>query len=224
MALTMPTKHGRHQQHPHIHPAPPPTPADVPRPEPVDEKDVIQRLCLELNEAGYTAEISRGQVVVSPRTRRESSNIVDRLSDILYPLKLANGWRFHQTWGVHIPPFPDFRLPDLMVAPDDAEQFDDMSIKGHSALLVAEVCSPGTRSVDWEEKPLDYARAGVPLYLIVDPLAEPRTVVLLSDPLPDLTPDDDREPYRQIVMAEEGELVELPEPFGIKLDTGTLFG
>ncbi|MEZ0076728.1 hypothetical protein [Planotetraspora sp. GP83] len=59
MALTKPTRHGRHQH------TPAPRPPDI-EPEPLDEEDEIQQLCQELNDAGYTAEISWGQVVVSP--------------------------------------------------------------------------------------------------------------------------------------------------------------
>lgn len=87
-----------------------------------------------------------------------------------------------------------------------------------------EVCSPSTHKADWREKPLDYARAGVPLFLIVDPVATPRRVTLMSDPLADLEPFDyQRQPYRKIGTAEEGEVLELPEPFGIKIETSVLF-
>lgn len=228
MALTKPTRHGRHD-HPvprkQGDPAPDEhQPQEAGKHEELEEpQDEVLRLCLEVNEAGYRAEIRLGQVVVTPPAGRDSTYIVDRLFTLMIPLKLANGWRFHQTWGVHIPPHQDLRLPDLMVAPDEVEQFDNMRIRGYCALLVVEVCSPGTYKVDWKEKPLDYARAGVPLYLIVDPVATPRTVTLMSDPLPDLEPFDERQPYRQIVTAEEGEVLELPEPFGIKIETSALF-
>ncbi len=38
------------------------------------KQDDIQRLCQELNDAGYTAEITYGRVVVSPKVSREQSN------------------------------------------------------------------------------------------------------------------------------------------------------
>ncbi|MBO4270704.1 Uma2 family endonuclease [Microbispora triticiradicis] len=119
---------------------------------------------------------------------------------------------------------PCHRLPDLLVLPKNAERLDRMRVHGRSVLLAVEVCSPGTREVDWREKPLDYARAGVPLFLIVDPVATPRRVTLMSDPLSGLDPFDyHRQPYRKIVTVEEGEILELPEPFGIKIETGALF-
>ncbi len=226
MALTKPTKRGRHDR-------PIPRKQDDPIPgthepqearKPESLEDQLLRLCLELNEAGYRAEIHNGQVVVSPPATMQHADILDRLSTLLYALKLPNRWRFFYGWGVHIPPQPDLRLPDLMVVPDEVEAFDEMRAHGRSLLLVVEVCSPGTYKVDWKEKPLDYARAGVPLYLIVDPVATPRTVTLMSDPLLDLEPlDYRRQAYRQIVTVEEGEVLELPEPFGIKIETSALF-
>ncbi|GLX08453.1 Uma2 family endonuclease [Microbispora sp. NBRC 16548] len=231
MALTKPTKRGRHDQPvPQKQNAPVPDdlvsdehePPEAGKPESLE--DQLLRLCLALNEAGYRAEIHNGQVVVSPAANMQHAVILDQLSNLLYPLKLPNRWRFFYNWGVHIPPQPDLRLPDLMVLPEQAEAFDEMRAHGRGLLLVVEVCSPGTYKVDWQEKPLDYARAGVPLYLIVDPLASPRRVTLMSDPLPDLEPlDYHRQAYRQIVTAEEGEVLELPWPFGIKIETSALF-
>ncbi|MGI5492389.1 Uma2 family endonuclease [Microtetraspora malaysiensis] len=206
------------------HPAPSPVPPPEPSEEPLDAEAEIQRLCLELNDAGYTAEISWGRVVVSPWTNIPGADMVDSLTDMLVPLKLANGWRFHQNVAVHIPPLLDHRIPDLIVAPRHSERLDDMRLHGHGTLLVVEVCSPGTRTVDWHEKPLDYARAGVPLYLIVDPVTDPPTMTLMSGPVPDLAVDDERQPYREVVMVEAGQPLELPEPFGVKLDTSAVFG
>jgi Uma2 family endonuclease len=230
MALTRPTRHGRNdhvpaERQPDTEPEQPDAELDRadPGPQDLDDETATVALCQELNDAGYTAEISWGRVVVSPWQSKQSSHIVDELADLLIPLKLANGWRFHHNLAVHIPPFLDHRLPDLMVAPRDAEHVDDLRIKGDSTLLVVEVCSPGTRQTDWFEKPFDYARAGVPLLLVVDPLADPKTVTLMSEPLEDLAQDDMREPYKQVVTVEAGEALALPEPFGIKLETEKLF-
>ncbi|WP_327047776.1 Uma2 family endonuclease [Microbispora sp. NBC_01189] len=197
-------------------------PQETGKPDDLDGQ--LLRLCLELNEADYRAEIHNGQVVVGLPATRQHCEVLDRLANLLYTLKLRNRWRFFYSWGVHIPPQPNLRLPDLMVLPDRVEGFDEMRAYGHSLLLVVEVCSPGTHGIDWKEKPLDYARAGVPLFLIVDPLATPRRVTLMSDPLSDLEPFDyHRQPYRKVVTAEEGEVLELPEPFGIKIETSALF-
>ncbi|KAA9375056.1 Uma2 family endonuclease [Microbispora cellulosiformans] len=187
------------------------------------KQDDIQRLCQELNDAGYTAEITYGRVVVSPKVSREQSNITFRLMNQLFDSVRENRWVIHSNWGVHLPPFPDMRLPDLMIAPQDAEQYDDMHIFGDGALLVVEVCSKGTRSIDWDEKPLEYARAGVPLLLIVDPVTDPATVTLMHEPRKDLAVDDLREPYQRVSVADAGETLRLPAPFDIDLDTGTVF-
>jgi hypothetical protein len=230
MALTRPTRHRRNdhvpaERQPDTEPEQPDTELDRadPEPEDLDDEAAIEALCRELNDAGYTAEISWGRVVVSPKINRSQSDTTFNLMDQLFDAARANGWIIHSNWGVHIPPYPDMRLPDLMIAPKNAEQYDDMHIYGHSALLVAEVCSRGTRHIDWDEKPLDYARAGVPLLLIVDPLTDPKTVTLMSEPLKDLAQDDTREPYQQVVTVEAGEALELPEPFGVKLETKNLF-
>ncbi|MEU7878626.1 Uma2 family endonuclease [Microbispora bryophytorum] len=232
MALTKPTKHGRHD-HPVPHKQDDLVPdehklqeARNPEPEldePQELPDEVLHLCMVLKAADFRAEIRFGQIVVSPWMSMESNDIIDRLTNLLNPLKPPNGWRFHYNWAVHIPPLLDHRLPDLIVVPPKVESLDAMRVHGRSVLLVVEVCSPGTHKVDWKEKPLDYARAGVPLFLIVDPLVTPRTVTLMSDPLSDLAPFDDRQPYQRIVTAEEGEVLELPEPFGIKIETSALF-
>ncbi|WP_307827505.1 Uma2 family endonuclease [Planomonospora sp. ID82291] len=193
------------------------------RPWPGTVDDQTLRLCEELNEGGYSAEIVREQVIVSPWTSRRNDKIIDRLTDLLYQLKREMGWALYQSSGIHIPPFRDMRLPDLIVAPLDAEDYDEMHIYGHSTLLVVEVCSGGTASVDYREKPTEYARAGVPLYLIVDPTAEPPKVTLMSEPVEDPAPFDEREPYLKTVTVHSGGSLELPEPFGLRIDVAALF-
>ncbi|WP_182887780.1 Uma2 family endonuclease [Microbispora sp. H10885] len=229
MAVTKPSRRGRHDHPvPHRQDGPVPDehePQETGKPEePQELPDEVQQLFMQLNDAGYRAEIRLGQVVVTPPATMQHGDVLDRLTELLFPLKLANRWRFHYHWGVHIPPLLDHRLPDMIVVPPKVESLDPMRVHGHSVLLVVEACSPGTQVADWQEKPLDYARAGVPLYLIVDPVTSPRRVTLMSDPLSDLKPlDYHRQAYRQIVTAEEGEVLELPEPFGIKIETSVLF-
>jgi Uma2 family endonuclease len=101
-----------------------------------------------------------------------------------------------------------------MIAPKEAPRFDENELFGHGALLVAEVVSPSSRDYDRRAKARDYARAGIPLYLIVDPFAEQHVLTLLSDP--------DGRVYRSREEVATGKALWLPEPFGLWLETDKL--
>jgi len=183
---------------------------------PTAEELERERLWERLVAQGWRAEIVGGRIVVSPWTRQRQALLVDRVGDQLYAVKRERGWVFYQTWAVHIPPLRgDKRLPDLLVAPPDCPRFDDSQAYGHGTLLAVEVCSEDSRHEDHEVKPAEYARAGVPLMLVVDEFATPKTVTLFRD-LRDGA-------YRTRIEVTEGEVLELPEPFGVKLDTTALF-
>lgn len=104
MALTKPTRRGRHD-HPVPHKQDGPIPdeheaqgAGKPE-EPQELPDEVLQLFMQLNDAGYRAEIRLGQVVVTPPATMQHGDVLDRLTELLYPLKLANRWRFHYHWG-----------------------------------------------------------------------------------------------------------------------------
>lgn len=63
-------------------------------------------------------------------------------------------------------------------------------------------------------KPRACARSGVPLYLLVDRVAEPATVTVLSRLR--------EHGYERSASVPFGEALEIPEPAGITLDTGAL--
>jgi hypothetical protein len=65
-------------------------------------------------------------------------------------------------------------------------------------------------------KPRAYAQGQVPLYLLIDQLANPGTVTLFGDP--------DERAYRACCPATAGRPLRLPEPFGVALDTRRLLG
>lgn len=72
-----------------------------------------------------------------------------------------------------------FREPDLLllVRDDDARR---QNAYWRGADLVVEIVSPDRPERDTEEKPLDYAEAGIPEYWIVNPLTEMVTVLVLE--------------------------------------------
>ena len=73
-----------------------------------------------------------------------------------------------------------FREPDLLILTrsDDPRRQNDY---WRGADLVVEIVSPDNPARDLEEKPRDYAEAGIPEYWIVNPLDETVTVLTLSD-------------------------------------------
>lgn len=94
-------------------------------------------------------------------------------------------------------------------------------LKGHGewsdsegALMAVEVTSydSDTNQRDRIEKPDGYAAAGIPVYLLID--RDDCTVTVFTEP------EDGR--YRKQVNRSFGEVVELPDPVGITLDTEKL--
>ncbi|MGC9541974.1 Uma2 family endonuclease [Streptomyces sp. UG1] len=100
-------------------------------------------------------------------------------------------------------------LPDLTIAPKgsfhDQEEWHDPS----AVLLVAEVTSNSTAARDREKKMHGYARAGIPVYLLID--REESEVVVYSEPSGD--------EYTQNPKYKLGLTVPLPAPLGFELDT-----
>jgi len=84
-------------------------------------------------------------------------------------------------------------------------------------LLVGEIRSPSSLRADREVKPLSCARAGIPLYLLVDRFTQPMTVSLMSEP--------GEQGYRKVETVHAGPgggKLLVPEPFGITIDASTL--
>ncbi|HEY7484177.1 MAG TPA: Uma2 family endonuclease [Streptosporangiaceae bacterium] len=197
-------------------PAPSTTPAPPERDEAeVDPADLLERTWVAVRLAGFRAEVVEGHIIVSPWAARRHAQVVDRLVEQLFDVKRANGWEFYQSWAVHIPPHRgDKRLPDLMVAPPDSPEYDENQAYGDGVLLVTEVVSKFSAEDDFENKPDEYARAGVPLLLVIDSESEKQTVTLFSDP--------GEHGYANRLTVAAGDPLPLPEPFDLELDTAAL--
>jgi Uma2 family endonuclease len=176
----------------------------------------LEQLWQTLDIPGFRVELIDGEIVVSPSASRWHSSAIDELIDALIDVKRRHGWRIHTNLTVHIAPTRERLIPDLMIAPDDAPGFCDEELLGHGVLLVAEVVSPSSRRRDRVAKPRACAQGRVPLYLLIDQLADPATVTLFSDPA--------ESNYRSYHAVTAGEALWLPEPFGIALDTRRLLG
>lgn len=176
----------------------------------------LERTWETLDIPGHRVELIDGQIVVSPSASRWHSSAIDRLIDSLFYVKRRNKWEFHTNLTVHIAATRERLIPDLMIAPKDAPGFGDNELLGHGVLLVAEVVSPHSKGWDRVAKPRAYAQGLVPLYLLIDQLADPATVTLFSDP--------GENGYRSCRAATAGQPLRLPQPLGITLDTRRLLG
>ncbi|MEU0933272.1 Uma2 family endonuclease [Embleya sp. NPDC005971] len=106
------------------------------------------------------------------------------------------------------------RTPDLVVLdPRKKAEFRDGHATSASGVrMFVEMTSNSTRRVDLREKPGEYARAEVPVMLIVD--REKHEVIVHFEPV------DGRYTFTGRVRA--GAPVRLPEPFDATVDTGFL--
>ncbi|MEW1721431.1 Uma2 family endonuclease [Streptomyces sp. NPDC093109] len=80
-------------------------------------------------------------------------------------------------------------IPDLVVAPRDLDEIpdeDDLGVTAAGVAMVVEVVSPGHRNIvrDRDRKRREYARAGIPLYVLIDDHDGEGTVTILADPTP----------------------------------------
>jgi Uma2 family endonuclease len=178
---------------------------------PVDDAllDLADRLATEVPDIRF--EVYAGWIVVSGTPRIPHNAAVYELTSLLFHISRERGWRQLQTVGVINRYTREYCIPDLVVAPRDAPEFNH-ALCGPGVLLVAEVTSEGTVKNDRGAKVTFYGGAGVPAYLLID--CELNEVVLQTRP--------HNEGYRDTVTVAIGKELELPEPFGISIDTGRL--
>jgi Uma2 family endonuclease len=104
-------------------------------------------------------------------------------------------------WVLWQVPTLTVRQPDLMVV--DRDQGGDDRLTS-PPVLVVEVLSPTTRSVDLREKRAEYARAGAPHYWVVDLDTPSIEALALEDGA-----------YRTVARAEGDQPFSVTDPFGV---------
>lgn len=161
---------------------------------------------------GWRAEILEGRVVVTPPPANIHNSVAALLHEQLVLAKPA-GCAVHQIQAMELAPDRDVYVPDLLVYPHEKTSAGGNTVAAEHALLVVEITSRPTAEHDRELKMSGYANAAVPLYLLIDPL-DPHGphVTLYSKP--------ENGVYQSMVWAAYGEVITLPEPFELKIDTG----
>ncbi|WP_405787565.1 Uma2 family endonuclease [Streptomyces sp. NBC_01367] len=163
---------------------------------------------MELPE-GYRAEIIEEFIEVSPTGRYSHGRIVNRLRHALGLFLDDSDFTAYQDMNViHR---RKAWIPDVFISLKDAEEHvteDGLGIDAGGVELIAEVVSPGKDSLDRDRdrKRRAYARAGIPVYLIIDDYDGQGSVRVLSEPAPDRAryESEVRMPYGSAVTVPEG--------------------
>jgi Uma2 family endonuclease len=117
------------------------------------------------------------EVLPMPTDKHQAISLFLLLSFLAF-VRPCGGVTFYAPLRLEIRP-GKFREPDLMLLlrGDDPRRQNDY---WRGADLVAEIVSPDNPARDLDEKPRDYAEAGIPEYWIVNPLDETITVLTLA--------------------------------------------
>jgi len=174
--------------------------------------EVVQKVHdeLELPE-GYTAQIIKGQLVVRATPSKKHAIIVRKIDRALTAVLPQEKYDCYQNITGQEPDGDRF-IPDLGVWPQEElkEDSDEWVAPAASLLLAVEVTSSGSESHDYD-KIEGYARAGVPIYLIVD--RKRRRCVLFTEPTPQ------KGTYQTTHTADFGKPVTIPLETPVEVDT-----
>lgn len=165
---------------------------------------------------GWRAEIDEGWIFLVPPSHAHHNGIAAKVQRRLY-VNLPDELEIYQTLGVHVAPLDKLYVPDLVVMPTelidaaDPETGDPMDAS--EALLIVEITSKGNARVDRTKKYRAYARAGVPMYLLIDRFDTRGAMsTLFTEPNEDGT-------YKRSEPVPFGKPLGLPAPFDVTLAT-----
>jgi Uma2 family endonuclease len=180
---------------------------------------------LHLPELFY-AEIIDGEIVVSRAPAHGHDQIIESIG-LPFRGRLFNDpaspWRCSQCTGLDMVGIEQGFLPDLMIL--DARLYQEAA-RGHRLVsdqieMVVEVTSPSNAGNDRRpakgnakfNKRRDYAKVGIPYHLLVDRDPQQASITLYS------IPDSAAGAYLQEESWKFGEVVQLPEHFGVAIST-----
>ncbi|MFF1923553.1 Uma2 family endonuclease [Streptomyces sp. NPDC058221] len=179
--------------------------------------DYLLRTWQELDvPEGWRAEIDEGQIVLVPPPHAHHNGIAAKVQRRIYA-NLPDELEIYQTLGVHVAPLDKLYVPDLVVMPaelvDAADPETSDPMDASEALLIVEITSKGNAREDRTKKYRAYARAGVPMYLLIDRFDTRGAMsTLFTEPNEDGT-------YKRSDPVPFGKPLGLPAPFDVTLAT-----
>ncbi|MEV8631195.1 Uma2 family endonuclease [Streptosporangium sp. NPDC051023] len=186
-----------------------PTPETASHPLPGTPRELFDALP---QLPGLRTEIIDGRLIVSPVGTPEHGWTATLLAYELYELVRERGWHAYTgNVDVCIDGPRDPVEPDFVLAPPDCPRWGERELLSSGLIMVAEIVSPGSVTDDRDRKPGVYALGEVPVMVLIDPVATPPTVTVLSDPKEGV--------YLTSARVAMGSPVHIPDPVGFTLDT-----
>ncbi|MEU4118273.1 Uma2 family endonuclease [Kitasatospora sp. NPDC028055] len=157
---------------------------------------------------GFRAEIIEGTITLSPTGGARHFTVNRRLGRALHDFLSGTGYGPAQDGNV----IADLKvfIPDVFVAPEDVDEIEHpegLGVLASGVPMVVETVSPGAeaRKRDHVLKRRAYARAGIPVYVIIDDYDEGGVVTVLT------SPDPGRREYASSVRVPYGKEAVIPE-------------
>lgn len=179
--------------------------------------DYLLRTWQELDvPEGWRAEIDEGRIFLVPPPHAHRNSIAAKVQRHLY-VHLPDELEIYQTLSVHVAPLDKLYVPDLVVMSaeliDAADPETSDPMDASEALLIVEITSKGNAREDRTKKYRAYARAGVPMYLLIDRFDTRGAIsTLFTEPNEDGT-------YERSGLVPFGQSLVLPAPFDVTLAT-----
>jgi Uma2 family endonuclease len=178
------------------------------------QADILLESFLSLHSPeGFRAELIEGEIIVAPPPDGDHEDHISHLIKQVIrqsktDMSVSGGKGLRLVSGGLCP--RNHVIPDATFAPEDLRLFRGAPpwMEPDGVAMVAEVTS-AKPDQDRIAKRHCYARAGIPLYLLID--REKSQVSLFGKP--------HREEYTEVHLAAFGEPLALPAPFDFELDT-----
>ncbi|AUY49404.1 Uma2 family endonuclease [Streptomyces sp. CB01881] len=178
------------------------------------QEDILLESFLSLHSPeGFRAELIEGEIIVAPPPDGDHEDYISHLVKQVVrrsatDMSISGGKGLRLVSGGLCP--KNHVIPDATFAPEELRLFRGAPswMEPEGVAMVAEVTS-GKPDQDRIAKRHCYARAGIPLYLLID--REKSQVSIFSRPL--------RDEYTEVHLAPFGEALALPAPFEFELDT-----
>ncbi len=147
--------------------------------DPLQGHWTVEQYLLLSNQTNRLLEYTDGLIEVLPMpTKRHQAISLFLLLSLLAFVRPRGGAVYYAPLRIEVRP-GKFREPDLLLvtSADDPRAQDKFWL---GADFVVEIVIPDRPERDTEEKPLDYAEAGIPEYWIVNPLNDTISVLALT--------------------------------------------